>query len=197
MTWPHTGKMDAFVMRCLGSGRYVAQADGHIVNTNYRNSGKPRLVAEVTGSHGYLQCHLSDGEYRTSVSVHRVICLALLGSPPPGSIHEVNHINGVKSDNRISNLEWLTVSDNCKHALSTGLRDIAPHIRMGGAESAASRLTDADVFEIFRLASEGMSSSKIAVFFGVSRSNISMILRGDTWRDHPCNSAKKGPPRSD
>jgi hypothetical protein len=60
---------------------------------------------------GYLQVMLSD---RKAYSVHRLVAFAFHGKPEPGAV--VNHLNGVKDDNRPENLEWTTHGGNMRHA---------------------------------------------------------------------------------
>jgi len=57
---------------------------------------------------------------RVSRPIHTLVCLAFLG-PRPSARHECNHKNGIKSDNRIENLEWVTKHENIMHAVRTGL----------------------------------------------------------------------------
>lgn len=74
-----------------------------------------RPIRRVNGR-GYGEVH-SHGAFVGTV--HRMIWEAANGPIPAGM--EINHINGIKSDNRLANLEMVTPSENCLHAFRTGL----------------------------------------------------------------------------
>jgi hypothetical protein len=63
---------------------------------------------------GYEYTQLSIGTHRKKHKIHRLVAIAFI--PNPEKKPQVNHINGVKHDNRVVNLEWATQSENIKHA---------------------------------------------------------------------------------
>lgn len=70
---------------------------------------------------GYVYVTLTDYEGRKhSVRLHRVVAETYL--PNPSGLPQVNHIDGVKTNNSISNLEWVSAEENTRHALKEGLR---------------------------------------------------------------------------
>lgn len=70
---------------------------------------------------GYLQVKLCN-QAEKSLLVHRLVAEAFI--PNVENKEQINHINGIKTDNRIENLEWVTGKDNIQHAMKTGLIDI-------------------------------------------------------------------------
>lgn len=68
---------------------------------------------------GYLDVVLACQDYTKSCQVHRLVAQAFVDNPD--NKPQVNHINGVKHDNRAENLEWVTRSENIKHAVNKGL----------------------------------------------------------------------------
>lgn len=123
---------------------------------------------------GYLRVTLSTGGKQSRLPVHRLVARAFHGEPPSAD-HQVNHINGNKSDNRVGNLEWVTRSRNALHSYETGLQ-----ISVKGSAHGRAKLTDAEIEEIKAL-SKTMLQRELAERFGVSRAHISRIVNGRRW----------------
>lgn len=90
-----------------------------ISDTGLIRSEKNGIKRPYTTSAGYKQVNLYSNGKRKSLSVSRL--LALVYIPNPNNYPIINHVNGIKTDNRIDNLEWCTQSMNVLHALRTGL----------------------------------------------------------------------------
>jgi hypothetical protein len=94
---------------------------GNLRSKNYKNTGRVQILKPAVSTDGYLKTMLKDdnGKYVT-IAVHRVIAKSHFGVQDKKL--EVNHINGIKTDNRIENLEYITHSQNCKHSFDIGLQ---------------------------------------------------------------------------
>lgn len=108
---------------------------------------KGRDIVAYPNKMGYMVFTSSMNHTQKMLSVHRLVATAFI--PNPENKPCVNHINGIKSDNRVVNLEWCTYTENALHAYETGLR----HSSMtgkSGSKSAVSKqivqLTQADEF---------------------------------------------------
>ena len=87
-------------------GRYSVSNKGKVKSLNYGNTGKSRNLKPNLKKDGYYDVALADsGKYRY-MRVHRLVALAFIPNPNRKTV--INHINGVKTDNRVANLEWCT-----------------------------------------------------------------------------------------
>lgn len=154
----------------IGFDGYVIDPINGIV---YGPLGRPVGSRDTSG---YLQI---DGRTRGLGirSAHRLIWQAAVGPIPDGM--EINHRNGVKTDNRLSNLELVTHQENIQHAYTTGLKSNA------GERHPSHRLTAADVREIRSLYvrnSKTHGARALAERYGVGRKCIADVVIGHTWR---------------
>lgn len=104
--------------------------------------------------------------------VHSLIAKTFI--PNPENKPQVNHINGIKTDNRVENLEWVTNQENRNHAMKNNLQ-------ARGESLKRSSLKEKDILEIRKLYKQGMLQKDIACLFSSNQRNISKIVRNETW----------------
>jgi len=107
--------------------------------------------------------------------IHRLVLQAFL--PNPENRPQVNHINRIKSDNRLENLEWCSASENIIHSFKTGSRKISD---LSGINHPQSILNNDSILEIRRLGNV-MKGTDIAKMFGVHVSTIYNVLHNRNW----------------
>jgi len=122
------------------------------------------------------------GLYRNGVgeivNVHRLVAEAFIGPCPLG--YQSNHKNGIKSDNRSVNLEWVTPSGNTRHAVARGLFvPTVPSVR--GEANGQSKLKESDV-RLIRAARGILTQRELAHRFGVHNSTIWSAQQRKGWK---------------
>jgi len=123
---------------------------------------------------GYLFVNL----YKNGVHkhyLHRLVALAFIENPE--NKRTVNHIDGCKTNNHISNLEWNTYSENVQHSFDNGLQK-----PVKGSKNGQAKLSENQVLEIRRLHEIGEYTQRaLGKIFGVHRTLISFIINRKSW----------------
>lgn len=128
--------------------------------------------------HRYLVVRLSmNGAAKRSFLVHCLVAKAFLDPDPRGRT-EVNHIDGDKMNNRASNMEWVTRSENALHAIRIGLWD-GPKCALRGEASHLAKLSETEVRAIREARG---SQTLIAARFGITQSTVSHIRLRKSWK---------------
>ena len=125
-----------------------------------------RIFKQTKSTAGYWTFGTSINGIAHCFRVHRLVAEAFI--PNPESKPFVNHIDGCKTNNMLSNLEWVTASENNIHALATGLRN--------------RKLTDDQVREI---QGSTKTNRELASIYGIDHSSIGLIKRRLLYKDVP------------
>lgn len=146
--------------------------------------GEPFRRRSARGYIHILFRDVDDWRRQRMVMAHRVIWEYANG-PLAGDL-VINHLNGVKTDNRIANLDAVSQKENNRHARETGLN---PPVR--GERSGKAKLTEDQVRDIFRRAWAGEDQRTIGARYSVSREAVVSIKHGRTWAHlhHPDSAA--------
>lgn len=146
---------------------------------NKRKSNTIRMLKIGYTNVGYSKVEL----YKDGISkikyVHRLVAETFI--PNPDNKPEVNHINGDKTNNSIDNLEWVTSSENKRHALNTGLKKPVAGLR--GKNNPSSKPID-------QYTTDGIfvkhwdSIADAASFLNIRHTCISLCLTGKIKTSH-------------
>lgn len=157
-------------------GYYQASSFGRVKTLERTNKDgrlrREKLLKYIMHETGYfrVQLYYPDGK-KPIMLVHRIICTSFHNNS--FNKPQVNHINGIKTDNSSTNLEWVTLSENSQHAINTGL------FTQIGEKTHFAKLSNNQAIEIY------LSKSKVVdlmAIYNISKSVIYAIKSGLSWK---------------
>lgn len=154
---------------------YYISATGNIYSKN-------KKLKPIVSKCGYSYVHLCRKGLSTMKRIHRLVAEAFI--PNPENKPEVNHKNGIKTDNRAENLEWTTRSENEKHAYNVlGIKGSKPWLNKKGVNNPNSKkvlqIKNDVVIKIFDAVADAERKT------GICHQNIAKCCRGE--RNHAGN----------
>ncbi len=147
----------------MDNTNYTIHSNGDIVSVA---RGKPKTFSRRANGQGYSIVMLTLNGKRCQFTVHRLVALKFI--PNPDNKPYVNHIDGNKMNNDVSNLEWCTAKENLEHARIHGL-------------NTRVKLSPEQADEI-RVKIKTMSQTAIAKQYGVDQSAISRVINNKTHK---------------
>jgi hypothetical protein len=159
-------------------GRYFASNLGRLASNRYRGHDRLGIIKPALDGSGYYRTvFFVGGKYRT-VKVHRVIAQTWLSSQPMTPADTVNHKNFVRDDNRVENLEIMSMQDNIRHAWEGG-----KYGRSIGSINGNSKLTEETVAKIrAEYVPYVTLQRELAAKYGVGRNTVMRVLNGKSWK---------------
>ena len=155
-------------MKRYKDSNYLISPDGYVINWRTNRILKDRNIS------GYGKIVMYIDSVKVERLIHRLVAEAYLENP--NNYECVNHINNIRSDNRVENLEWCTQQMNIDHCVKQGRQ-------CKGSNKYFSKLNIDQVIEIKRLCkTKELKQCRIAEMFNVRYQTIQSIKKGITWK---------------
>ncbi len=155
-------------------GLYEISDHGRVKSLDARCYGK--IKVNKKDKDGYDKVWLSKNSKKKPYFVHRLVAIHFIDNPENKPI--VNHIDGVKDNNHVSNLEWATRSENDIHAFKLGLRRVSD----GGTSLKVVRTDTQGNETIYNSMAEAARLNKMGVGSIDYRIKSGKFINGYKWR---------------
>jgi hypothetical protein len=157
-------------------GLYEVSDLGRVRNIKRRNGTSVGLILRQNPNGiGYAALGLRRDGKSFAGRVHMLVAAAFMGPAPEGC--EVNHLDGDKMNPRLDNLEYVTHTENVRHAIGAGLHNPS----RPGSRNGSARLTEDTVRAIRREYGHGQSYASLARTFGVGKSTVARVVTREDW----------------
>lgn len=160
---------------------YILYNDGRLAYVNpFPQNGINFFKKQTPSGKGYLQYKFYEPGKRLNgktIKIHRLVAETFI--PNPENKPEVNHIDGDKTNNHVSNLEWCTHVENMAHAKENGL--MVGNGGLKGVQNPHAKLNES-VVKTIRINRENLTQKELAKKHNVSKGTISLIVNKKIWQ---------------
>jgi hypothetical protein len=166
--WRTIRENDYYQVSNLGRVKSIARKVPHSACGEV--SVRERILKPAIDSKGYERVALARSKSLKTYKVHRLVADSFIDNHKNKS--QVNHINGIKTDNKVENLEWCTNKENAQHAVDNGLWSYKK-----GHEHHRSKLNKYAVTVLVRMKKRGIINREIAEYFNISISCVKRTFK--------------------
>ena len=178
--WRDVPEFDGYQVSNLGNVRGV---DRLRKGRNSLRLTRGQELKQLLNKKGYPEVRLYKNGCHTRL-VHKLVASAFMTKLE--GCTQINHLNGIKTDNRLTNLKWVTQSENQLHAYKLGLQP-----SRAGENNVKAKITDKNVTELKLLYNSGKTIVDIAKVTNINVSIIRGIIYGRTWKTNSTEIIKR------
>ena len=173
--WKKIEGLDSYMASNHGRIKSLPRSVRSFVGNGGYKITNERILNDYDNSRGYRYITISINGRRKNHYIHRLVANTFISNPK--GFDQVNHIDGNKSNNSVSNLEWVTERQNRDHAVKTDLMKF-------GEDAPNNKLTEEQVIEILAIASKNPKVNRLRLSkkYNVADTCICRIISGKRWR---------------
>jgi hypothetical protein len=178
--WRNIPDFDRYEVSSLGRVRGIDRLRKSKVGFRLTNGQE---MKQVLNKKGYPEVRLRKNGCHTRL-VHKLVASAFMTKLE--GCTQINHLNGVKTDNRLVNLQWVTQSENQLHAYKLGLQP-----SRAGEGNGRTTLTNEKVTDLKELYNSGKTIKEVSDIMSVNLHTARQIISGKTWKVNLTNVLKR------